>query len=423
MINNIINYLKDKKILILGFGREGKSTYNFIRKYLPDKELYIGDINNVDIDDDKVILKTGEDYLDNLSDYDLVIKSPGISFKDVDTKSINISSQLELFLEFVPNKMIGITGTKGKSTTTSLIYKVLTDQNVDAILMGNIGRPLLDYIEDIKEDTILVNEMSSHQLEFVKHSPYIAIITNLYQEHLDHYNSFEEYMQAKINICRYQKESDFFIYNSDDINLTSRIDDVISNKIEVSKYEEIPEVSNSNLKGDSSIYNILFTLAVSDILMLNKEKAIKSINEFKTLPHRMEYVGTYHNIKFYDDAIATIPEATVNSVSALKDVDTLIFGGLDRGVNLSSLVKYLDTGIVRNLICMPKTGYLIADRLNNTDINVFKVETMDEAVEIAFKETEKDKICLLAPAAASYNKYKNFEEKGNHFQKLVKNYK
>ena len=232
MINNIINYLKDKKILILGFGREGKSTYNFIRKYLPDKELYIGDINNIDIDDNKVILKTGEDYLDNLRDYDLVIKSPGISFKDVDTKNVNISSQLELFLEFVPNKMIGITGTKGKSTTTSLIYKVLTDQNVDAILMGNIGRPLLDYIEDIKENTILVNEMSSHQLEFVKHSPYIAIITNLYQEHLDHYNSFEEYMQAKINVCRYQKENDFFIYNSDDINLTSRIDGVNSNKID-----------------------------------------------------------------------------------------------------------------------------------------------------------------------------------------------
>ncbi len=423
MINSIINYLKDKKILILGFGREGKSTYNFIRKYLPDKELYIGDINNIDIDDNKAILKTGEDYLDNLRDYDLVIKSPGISFKDVDTKNVNISSQLELFLEFVPNKMIGITGTKGKSTTTSLIYKVLTDQNVDAILMGNIGRPLLDYIEDIKENTILVNEMSSHQLEFVKHSPYIAIITNLYQEHLDHYNSFEEYMQAKINVCRYQKENDFFIYNSDDINLTSRIDDVNSNKIEVSKYEEMPEVNNPNLKGDSSIYNILFTLAVSDILMLDKDKTIKSINEFKPLPHRMEYVGTYHDIKFYDDAIATIPEATVNSVNALKNVDTLIFGGLDRGVNLSSLVKYLDTGIVRNLICMPKTGYLVADRLNNTNINIFKVETMEEAVEIAFKETKKDKICLLAPAAASYNKYKNFEEKGNHYQELIKNYK
>ena len=236
-------------------------------------------------------------------------------------------------------------------------------------------------------------------------------------------NGFEEYMQAKINVCRYQKENDFFIYNSDDINLTSRIDGVNSNKIEVSKYEEMPEINNPNLKGDSSIYNILFTLAVADILMLDKDKTIKSINEFKPLPHRMEYVGTYHDVKFYDDAIATIPEATVNSVNALKDVDTLIFGGLDRGVNLSSLVKYLDTGIVRNLICMPKTGYLVADRLNNTDINIFKVETMEEAVEIAFKETKKDKICLLAPAAASYNKYKNFEEKGNHYQELVKNHK
>ena len=420
MINNIINYLKDKKILVLGFGREGKSSYNFIRKYLPDKEIYIGDQNPIELNDNKVTLVTGDTYLDNLDDYDLVIKTPGISFKDVKLSRNKITSQLELFLNFVPNKIIGITGTKGKSTTSSMIYKVLKEQELDVLLLGNIGVPLLDMIDDIKEDTILVIEMSSHQLEFVDKSPYISILTNLYQEHLDHYNSYDEYINAKLNICKYQTKDNYFIYNKDDQEILKRINNINSNMIGVSKNDNIPNVENDKIMGDSSKYNILFTLEVAKLFNLDLNKAVSSLNTFIPLPHRIEYVGMYNNIKFYDDAIATIPEACINSIKALKQVDTLIFGGLDRGVNLTSLEEYLNQGVVKNLICMPETGYIIADTLTNKDINIFKVETMEEAVDIAFKNTKN--ICLLAPAAASYNRYKNFEEKGNHYQELIKNY-
>lgn len=421
MINNIINYLKDKKILILGFGREGKSSYNFIRKNLPDKEIFIGDQNPIELNDDKVTLVTGDNYLDSLDDYDLIIKTPGISFKDVKISKDKITSQLELFLNFIPNKIIGITGTKGKSTTSSMIYKVLKEQNKDVLLLGNIGVPLLDMISDINSDTILVIEMSSHQLEFVDKSPYISILTNLYQEHLDHYNSYDEYINAKLNICKYQTKDNYFIYNKDDQEILKRINNINSNMIGVSKNDNIPNVENDKLMGDSSKYNILFTLEVAKLFNLDLNKTIESINSFNPLPHRIEYVGEYNNIKFYDDAIATIPEACINSIKALKNVDTLIFGGLDRGVNLTSLEEYLNQGVVKNLICMPETGYIIADTITNKDINIFKVETMEEAVDIAFNNTKN--ICLLAPAAASYNRYKNFEEKGNHYQELIKNHK
>jgi UDP-N-acetylmuramoylalanine--D-glutamate ligase len=191
--------------------------------------------------------------------------------------------------------------------------------------------------------------------------------------------------------------------------------------IGVSKNDTIPNVENDKIMGDSSKYNILFTLEVAKLFNLDIDKAVKSLNTFIPLPHRIEYVGEYSGIKFYDDAIATIPEACINSIKALRNVDTLIFGGLDRGVNLTSLEKYLNTGVVKNLICMPETGYKIADKLTNKDINIIKVETMEEAVDNAFKYTKN--ICLLAPAAASYNRYKNFEEKGNHYQELIRNHK
>lgn len=423
MKNELLNFLRDKKILILGFGREGKSTFEFLRNNFPNKEIFIADQKQIEIDDNNTTLICGDNYLNDLDNYDVIMKTPGISFKDIDTDSLKgkIYSQLELLLTYFNVKTVGITGTKGKSTTTSLIYKSLKDQGKDVLLLGNIGNPFFDYIDDIKEDSILVIELSSHQLEFVNVSPKISIITNLYQEHLDHYKDYEEYINAKLNIFKYQNKEDYFIYNKDNKELVSRIDSAISNKIGISKDEEIPVISNPNLIGDSSKYNIRFTMEVAKLFNLDIAKVVESINDFKTLPHRMEYVGKYNDINFYDDAIATIPEATINSIEALKNVNTLIFGGLNRGVDLSNLVTYLNKGIVPNLICMPATGHEVAEQLDNKNVNIYTVNNMEEAVNKAFEVTEKDKICLLAPAAASYEYYRNFEEKGNHYQTLVKN--
>lgn len=444
MINDLINYFQNKKVLILGFGKEGQSTYKLIRKYIKDQILYIADRKeqfekNYDflIQDKNVVCISGENYLENLENYDVIMKSPGISFVGIDTtKYFNkIKSQLELLLEFFNMFTIGITGTKGKSTTSSLIYKVLKEQNVRSMLLGNIGVPVFDYIDSIPDDTTLILEMSSHQLEYMKLSPNIAILLNIYPEHLDHYESFEKYAEAKCNIFKYQKESDYFIYNSDDEMINKLAKNVLGREYKVSlkghgdiylkekniynKDKIIYDINEPrNLLGEYNLNNIMFVLAVSEILNLDINKTIKSISEFKTLEHRLEFVGEYDGILYYDNSIATIPKATIEAVKALKNVDTLIIGGMDRGLDYTDFINFLNESNISNIICMPKTGHDIAKKLKEEKTHI--VETLQEAVDIAKKCTTKGRICLLSPAAASYGFFKNFEEKGNLYKELVK---
>lgn len=446
MINDLISYFQDKKILILGFGREGKSTYNLIRKYLKNQFLYIADgkekfEENYDFlqEDKNVICISGEKYLDNLKDYDIIMKSPGISFVGVDTREFisKVKSQLELLLEFFDVFTIGITGTKGKSTTTSLIYNILKQQNVKCMLLGNIGIPVFDYIDEVQDDMTLVLEMSSHQLEYMELSTNIAILLNVFEEHLDHYDSFEKYIEAKCNIFKYQKKDDYFLYNADNENLKACIKNVNGKEYKVSlsgKAESNIYIKNNkvffedkaiydineprNLLGDYNLNNIMFALGVSEILKLDINKTIKTISEFKTLKHRLEFIGKYNDVLYYDNSIATVPMAVIESVKALGNVSTLIIGGMDRGVDYSDFIEYLNSSDITNIICMPKTGHDIAKSLDRE--NIYVVETLEEAVEVAKKVTEKGKSCLLAPAAASYGFFKNFEEKGDLYKKLVR---
>lgn len=446
MINDLIKYFQNKKIIILGFGREGKSTYKLIRKYLKEQKLYIADANTELLNlneflkqDENLELKCGESYLENLEEYDLILKSPGISLAKIDISKFEkkIKSQLELLLEFFNIFTIGITGTKGKSTTSSLIYKVLQEQNVNTLLLGNIGVPVFDYIDTIEENTTIVLEMSSHQLEFMNLSPNIAILLNAYEEHLDHYKSFDNYVEAKCNIFKNQKNKDYFLYNCDNDVLKNVVNNPIAKTYKVSlKQSDDSQVylkngvvylnektlynskeEKRNLMGDYNLNNIMFVLTVSEIMGLDLNKTIETINNFKTLEHRLELVGNKDGVLYYDNSIATIPMATMEAVKALKDVDTLIIGGMDRGIDYSEFIDYLNKSDIKNIICMPKTGHDIAQKLNDDRKHV--VETLEEAVDTAKKVTEKGKICLLSPAAASYGFFKNFEEKGNLFKKLV----
>lgn len=456
MIEEIIKFLKDKKIAILGFGVEGKSTYNFIRKYLPNQQIDIlvkssGDNLSSDADFIKVTKDKftnfieGENYLDNLEQYDIIMKSPGISFKNIDISKFEekIFSQLELFLEYTKSFTIGITGTKGKSTTSSLIYEVIKNQNKDVELLGNIGIPIFDEIDKIKNNTITVLELSSHALQYVKKSPNIAILLNIYEEHLDHYKSYEEYGNAKFNIFKFQNEKDVAIFNLENSEIIKRqypfkkkdyaitINNVSNNLTENTIYingeyvycngEKIYNINNKRkLKGNHNLNDIMFVFAVSNILGLDIQKASETINEFNPLEHRLEYVGTFDNVDYYNDSIATIPEATIESVKALENVNTLIVGGNDRGVNQENLIKFLAESKIENIICMPKTGEYIYDGLNKTTRKVVKVSDMKEAVELAKKLTKENTICLLSPAASSYGFFKNFKERGNMFKEYVK---
>lgn len=446
MIEKIINELTGKNISILGFGMEGKAAYHFIRRY-SDMKLTIIDKNNVletneELrSDENIEVIYGDNYLDNLDKYDLVLKSPGVITLGIDVSKINFTSQLELLMKYNKENIIGITATKGKSTTATLTYEVIKECGKDTILLGNIGKAIFDEIENIKEDTIVVIEMSALQLEFVDVSPKIATIINLYEEHLDHAGTVEHYHANKLNIYKYQDESDYMIYckdieplnsyindnyrakkysvnftSDDSNNTTSIIDDYVT--LNGEKLYNIND--NRILVGDHNLRNIMIVLTIAKILELDMDIVVNTINNFKGLEHRLEYVGVYDDITYYNDSIATIPSATINAIQSLKKVDTLIFGGMDRGIDYTDLVKFLDEGHVRNLICMPTTGYKIADELTNENLNIYKVELLSDAVKLAKEVTNKNSICLMSPAAASYEYFKNFQEKGDTFKKLVK---
>ena len=439
MRDKIIEELKKySDIAILGFGREGKSTYHFIRSFDQKKKLTILDEKEIDVDDDNVVYKKYNGKDTDLEEYDLIIKTPGIPILWLSKSIISkMTSQMELLLKYNREKVIGITGTKGKSTTSSLLYNVLKDQLPKVCLVGNIGIPVLDKIDEF-DDSVIVAEMSSHQLETVDYSPHVGVILNLYSDHLDHAGTLENYHQSKMNIMKYQDIHDYAIYDLDNYYLSlQKFDSIKSEKLTVSLHNEATiclrdgmiylndkflvkeENIKTELKGEHNLKNIMFVLLIASLYNLDLDKTLQSIKDFKPLEHRMEYVGKYDGIIFYNDAIATIPAATMNAINSLKEVDTLIFGGMDRKIDYTEFINYLNKGIVRNLICMPTTGYMIGDAITNSKVKIYKIELLEDAVNLAKQVTEKNKICLLSPAAASYEYFKNFEEKGHAYKEFV----
>ena len=446
MIEKIINSLKNKKIAILGFGREGKSTYKFIRKYLKDEEVTI--IDQVDIkdnnlemfkDDNKVYFISGDNYLDDLNKYDIIIKSPGISLNKIDISSFasKISSQMELLLSVAKDKVIGVTGTKGKSTTSSLIYEILKTK-YKVLLAGNIGKPIFDL--DLDEDVdYYVLEMSSHQLEYLDVAPRVGIILNLFQDHLDHALSVEHYHEIKMQMFKKQTDNDYSIYCSSNDNLRKKVKEtklkgklfavditgqdkgavikMIDNKVYY--YDKVVFDRNikRNILGDHNLENIMVCFVVGKLFEIEDEVILKVVASFKVLPYRMEYVGEINGVKYYVDTLATIPEATEEAIKALDKIDTLIFGGMDRGISYLEFVTFLQNSQINNFICMPKTGYDIGHQLKNK--KVYYTEMIDEAVKVAKEVTKKGGICILSPAAASYEYFKNYQEKGDRFKELV----
>lgn len=445
MINSIIEFLNNKKIAILGFGREGKSTYNFIRRH--NKELPLTIIDKVDYsdelkDDHNLSTISGNNYLDNLEQYDIIFKTPGISLNDIDDTKIKdkIYSQLEFLLKYNKKNVIGITGTKGKSTTSSIIYEIIKNQKENTYLAGNIGVPIFDEIEEFNEDSSIVVEMSSHQLEYIHHSPHIGIILNLYEDHLDHAKTLEHYHECKMKMFDYQEKEDIAIYCSDNENLNKimntknykqhiyqvayeynpSITSIKDNKIIFNNEILYIDDDKRKLLGNNNLENIAVASLVAKLLNLDLEKAKTAIDNFNGLENRLELVGTFNNITYYCDTIATIPAATISSIKALKNVNTLIFGGMDRGIDYQPLIDFLENCKIENLICMPTTGTKVGKQIKNKDKNIIFVNTLEEAVEEAKKVTKKETICLLSPAASSYEYFTNFIEKGNKFKELIK---
>ena len=440
MQDEIVNYLKDKKIVILGFGREGKSTYNFLRKHFEEKEIDVID-ENIDINSEENkeyledmnlnVIKTSE-YINMLNAYDLIFKTPGISFKGIDISSFanKITSQLDIFLKYFKEyvTIIGITGTKGKSTTSSMLYQVLNKAKNGVHFLGNIGRSIFCEIDEIKKGDTVVLEISSHQSQYIKNSPNIGVILNVFQEHLDHYNSYEEYIDAKINVIKFQAKEDFAIYIKNSSDLNKRLENVkLNSKIinldlnDKDKFSYFNFEHKRRLIGKHNEYNIMVVLKICEILKVEKNIVCEEIYNFSPLEHRLENVGQYDGVFYYNDSISTIPETAIACVNTIGAGDTLIIGGLDRGIDYTNFEKFLIDSKLVNIICMYDTGRKIFDNIvGKTNKNVILVKDIYEAVECAKKVTKKGRACAMSPAAASYGFFKNFEERGRIFKELVK---
>lgn len=443
MLETMRNCIRNKKVLILGFGREGKSTYKLIEKAGGYERLAIADLNPItDTLAENVLIITGEDYQKSLNDYDVVFKSPGIVLEqEIGTYTCEIVSQTELFFRRFRNQIIGITGTKGKSTTTTLLYHVLKEAGVKCVLAGNIGIPAFDIAEEIQEDTVICFEMSSHQLEYMSVSPKYGVLMNIHEEHLDHYGTMEKYVAAKERIYRNQQAGDKLICNMEILpkentcksqvisigyegsNADIQVEETrirYKNKAFSIPVSEIKLIGIHNYYDIGVVYGLLQELGVSD------EVFMEALKTYEPLPHRLQYVGTVDGIKYYDDSISTICDTTIQALTSLKDTDTVIIGGMDRGIEYQELISFLSEHEVPNIILMEATGKRIYWEIkeNYPDFKAVEriqpVEHLEDAVELAKKVTRQGKSCVMSPAAASYGIFKNFEERGEVFVKLVR---
>lgn len=427
---------KHKKILILGYGVEGKAVETFLKKYCPDVEIGIAD------------KKDGEDYLSKQKDYDLAIKSPGIHPKVV---TIPYTTSTNIFFHNFVGKTIGVTGTKGKSTTSTLIYEMLKRAGKNVHLGGNIGKPSLEVLDESLEqpsdEQWAVIELSSFQLQDITASPHIAVVLMIGAEHLDYHADVAEYIDAKRNILRFQKSDDFAVINRDypasnesDILTDGQVFYVsreretkngayaFGQSIWVNRggsVEEIIKVQDIRLLGRHNRENVCAALMTAKLAGVNKIDIVAVLKEFSGLPHRLEYVGERYGIRFYNDSLSTIPDAAIGGVDAFDgQVETLIVGGYDRGLDYLQLGEFLAKSSVRTLILFPPSGERIWDAVvkagGEEKIKRLDVTTMSQAVLFASEETQAGKICLLSPAAASFGTFKDYKDRGEQFKREVR---
>ena len=418
-----------EKVLILGFAREGQSTYKFLRKEFPDLKIGCADkITPKELPSDKnTIFHFGSDYLDSLKEYPLVIKSAGISPHTSEIESaqklgVIFTSHTQLFFEKCKSKnIIGITGTKGKSTTTTLIHHILETAKKNPALVGNIGIPALDSLEDIEQETYVVFELSSYQLLDLKCSPHIAVLLPIFQDHLDYHSGMEEYRNAKLNITKYQSADDVFICHASHKNVQSNADTTIFTESELT-----PDIK-SNLVGEHNKINVMAAVTVADALGIDKDVIRRAVASYKQLDLRLQKYGPFRHITFVADTLATIPEATIAAIDAIKP-HTLIAGGHERDQNYSKLAKKIVESGVGVLILFPTTGSRIKSEVNSLleqgghEMTSVEVDSMEAAVAQAFKHTPANKTCLLSPAAPSFSIFKDYRDEAEQFHDCVKKF-
>ncbi len=452
--------LASKNILIIGLGREGLSSYHFLRNQLPDQVIYLADEktrDDLNPEWQKIIAQDLQVRFAQIASYQpqelptsenlLVVKTAGLPKSKLAAFNWNnaiISSNTQLFFDLVslhPNlKIIGVTGTKGKSTTTSVIYHVLKSNGLKTFIGGNIGKPPLNVlaeVDDLNQDAIIVLELSSHQLAELTISPHIAVIQAIAEEHLDYYHSINDYAQAKAQITLHQTSDDWLIFNQDN-ELVKNIAahslahqlpfglDAVKQIVEpVLTVEEVP------LPGQFNLYNIMPAILIGQQYGLSNQQIKQAIKSFKSLPHRLELVAEIQGVKYFNDSLATNPHATIRALEAFADRSIiLIAGGYDRGLDYGPLADKILSSQVKELILFPTTGERIkqeieqrgmshADHHSDLKSHLVEVNSMSEAVKIAHEKAKNGEVVLMSPASASFNLFKDYADRGEQFRKEV----
>ena len=434
--------LKNKKIAILGLGIENLALVKFILKHKVKCEITIcdrrNDVNRSGLAKVKISWQLGRDYNKNLDKFDVLFRSPGWSINCpgiVDAQN-KMSSPMRLFFELCPTKnIIGVTGTKGKGTTASLIYEILKTAGKRAWIGGNIGVAPFAFIDKIKKTDWVVLELSSFQLEDMTVSPHIAMITNFYSEHLapadpnnpNFHKSMKEYWQAKANIFRWQKSNDYLIFNDKFLppspnEVGQAISKQIKSKIIYFKKSELP----SKLIGEHNKENIAAAVAVAKIVGVKPEVIKKAAANFKGLEHRLELAREYQGVKYYNDSFATTPESTIIALKSFIAPIILFLGGADKAADFSQLaqevkqrfheVKFV---ILLNGQATPRINQeLLRAGYEKNKIKLFN--NISKAVRFAKKIAVRGDAVLLSTACASFGMFKNYKERGKLFKAVVK---
>jgi UDP-N-acetylmuramoylalanine--D-glutamate ligase len=445
--------LRGDSFLIVGFGREGRSVLDYIRSRHPNARIGIAD-HNIDSANagipDGVEVFTGPTYLASAHSFDTIVRSPGVSIRLIKPfmgANAHLTSATNIFFAECPGRIVGITGTKGKSTTSSLTASILNQIVPDVRLVGNIGTPMLSHLAGATANTVFVVELSSYQLEDLRRSPDVAILLNIVPEHLDYHGGFDAYSAAKANIGRHQTAGNFLITNETTELLTNITSGFLGSRLHFNEghsFNSTTSVDKGNIMitkdgerlavlrtedlpviGPGNLQNALAAITCGVAFGGSIAQIQKGLQNFKPLEHRLEFVATRHEISFYNDSLATIPEALAHALVALGDkVETVIAGGFDRGVDMTPVGPALAASKVKNLILFPTTGQKIWDAAKaaapQREYTRMDVESMNAAVQAAYDLTSAGKICVMSPASSSFSVFKDYRDRGEQFREAVK---
>ncbi|MCM3065484.1 MULTISPECIES: UDP-N-acetylmuramoyl-L-alanine--D-glutamate ligase [Priestia] len=442
-----IDGYQNKQVLILGLAKSGLAAAKLVKSLgakvvVNDQKPY--DENDAAQELEAIGIKVicGHHPLELLDGVDVIIKNPGIPYsnpllQEALKRKLSIITEVELAYQVSEAPFIGITGSNGKTTTTTLIYKMLEEDRKNPLIAGNIGTVACEVAQEAKSENVIVTELSSFQLMGIEtFKPKISLFLNLFEAHLDYHGTKEEYAQAKANIFKNQTQDDFAVVNMDDAEVRKVSEGIAAQIVPFSVKEEVKDgayllnnqlyfcneavmnVKDVVLPGKHNLENILAAIAVVKLLGCSNEAIYRVLTTFAGVKHRVQYVTTINKRKFYNDSKATNILATTVALSAFTQPTILLAGGLDRGNEFDELKPSLEH--VKAVITFGETAPKIERVAKEAGIQVVKrVDNVKQAVIEAYDCSEEDDVVLLSPACASWDQFKTFEERGDMFIKSV----